>query len=245
MEIFNKKIPVYYTYYSYEDFGRGYIGYRRLRDKFLTPEEEDYKGSYTDTRFNPQHKIILGIYFTKEEAQKAEYHLHKFFSVVRNPHFANKVATGQTGKLNGVEAHSEETKQKIREKAIGRKVSKETVKKLSVMRKGENNSFYGKAHTEEFKNKLSKERIGDKNPSWGSGKKRYFKNENLGIEESGISISTLFNLYPQLKNNYTTQGFSKAFSKGKKQYKDWEIKSIQGNQQPSIDNEIYEGSETR
>ena len=39
----------------------------------------------------------------------------------------------------------------------------------------------------------------------------------------------LFNLYPNLRNNYTKQGFSKAFSKGKNQYKDWEIKSIQDN----------------
>lgn len=232
MEIFNKKIPVYYVYYSYEEFGRGYIGYRRLKNA-PTPEQEDYKGSYTDSKFDPNHKIILGIYFSKKEAQIAEYKLHKFFNVVKNPHFANKVATGQTGKLNGVEQHTEETKQKLREKALGKKASLETKKKLSEMRMGENNAFFGKTHTDEFKKDLSEKRKGKNNPSWESGKKRYFKNNRLGIEENSISISMLFNKYPFLKNHYTSQGFSKAFSRGKKTYKDWEINSVHDNQQAS------------
>jgi hypothetical protein len=232
MELFYKKIPIYYVYYSYEEWGRGYIGYRKLQTS-STPETEDYFGSYTDKTFKPTKKLILGVYFTVKEAQLAEYRLHKFYNVVKSTHFANKVATGQTGKLCGVESHSEVTKQKIREKAMGRKCSQETKKLLSSMRIGEKNSFYNKSHSSETKNKLSKQRIGSGNPSWNSGFKRSFYNANLGIYESSITIAQLFRKYPELKENYTPQGFSKSFSRQKLTYKDWEIS--QDNQQPSTE----------
>lgn len=70
--------------------------------------------------------------------------------------------------------HSEETKNKIRERALGREVSEETRKKISIANKGkagrvvpteeriahsewmkENNPFRGKTHTDEVKRMLS------------------------------------------------------------------------------------------
>jgi hypothetical protein len=77
----------YYTYYSYEPFGRGYIGYRQCT---CLPEEDVYFGSFTDSNFHPTEKIILSTYETKEEALEDEVKLHSFYQVDKNPHFANK-----------------------------------------------------------------------------------------------------------------------------------------------------------
>lgn len=36
-------MTIYYTYYSYEEFGRGYIGYRKCPEKY-TPETDPIPG---------------------------------------------------------------------------------------------------------------------------------------------------------------------------------------------------------
>ena len=80
---------IYYVYYSYEEWGRGYIGKRKCpTDK--TPETDKYFGSYKDKTFKPTKKIILEVYKTNEEALQAEIDLHNFYRVDVNPHFANK-----------------------------------------------------------------------------------------------------------------------------------------------------------
>jgi group I intron endonuclease len=57
---------------------------------------------------------------------------------------------------------SEETKQKIRAKAIGRKISKESKRKISEAQLGENNHFFGKSHTQESKQKMKLKATGRK-----------------------------------------------------------------------------------
>jgi len=78
----------YYTYYTYEEWGRGYIGCRKSK----VPPEQDirYMGSYRDKTFKPTQKIILQTYNTREEALTDEILLQRFFTVASNPHFANK-----------------------------------------------------------------------------------------------------------------------------------------------------------
>jgi len=73
-------------------------------------------------------------------------------------------------KLNG-EKHSLKMK--------GRKASEETKKKMSDMRKGKNNSFYGKHHSEEQKQKISNSKIGKKLPPFTDEHKR-----KIGISNS-------------------------------------------------------------
>lgn len=78
----------YYVYYSYEQWGRGYIG---KRECWCLPEEDtEYLGSYTDKTFKPTEKIILQTFDTQSDAYGAEVKLHDFYEVDINPHFANK-----------------------------------------------------------------------------------------------------------------------------------------------------------
>lgn len=78
----------HYVYYSYEEYGRGYIGSRTCR---CLPEEDiKYFGSFKDKSFKPTQKIILKTYDTREKAYADEIILQEYFKVVGNPHFANK-----------------------------------------------------------------------------------------------------------------------------------------------------------
>lgn len=79
----------HYTYYSYEEYGRGYIGSRTC--KCLPEEDTKYFGSFTDKTFTPSQKMILkSDYATRAEADADEVLLHNYFEVDINPHFANR-----------------------------------------------------------------------------------------------------------------------------------------------------------
>lgn len=84
----------HYTYYSYEEYGMGYIG---VRSTELLPEEDPYMGSFADESFNPTNKIIIEIYNTREDANRDEIFLQEYFEVVVNPHFANRCVSSSTG----------------------------------------------------------------------------------------------------------------------------------------------------
>lgn len=77
----------HYVYYSYEDWGRGYIG---KRSSSKHPDEDSYMGSYKDKSFAPTNKIVIAIFDSEEDALRAEIALHSFFAVDINPHFANQ-----------------------------------------------------------------------------------------------------------------------------------------------------------
>lgn len=57
---------------------------------------------------------------------------------------------------------SDQTREKLRNAHIGKKVSEETKQKLSLQRRGELNNFFGKRHTEETKQKIRNARLGSK-----------------------------------------------------------------------------------
>jgi general stress protein YciG len=79
----------YYTYYSYEEWGKGYFGSRGC--KCLPEEDVKYFGSFKDKTFKPTQKIILkSDYATREEAYDDEIILQQYYKVVENPHFANR-----------------------------------------------------------------------------------------------------------------------------------------------------------
>ena len=146
----------HYVYYSYEEFGRGYIGCRTCE---CLPEKDVYLGSYHDKTFSPTQKIILETFPTREEALQAEVYLHKFYQVDKNPHFANKARQKTTGfyySAKGV-VRSDEYKKKMSERLKGREIKPEWIAKGIENRRtyeGENNPFYGKEHSQETKELL-------------------------------------------------------------------------------------------
>jgi hypothetical protein len=126
------KNSIYYTYYSYEEWGRGYIGYRKCPYR-KTPETDEYFGSFKDKTFKPTVKEILGVYNSKDEAIRDEITLHKFFDVAKNPHFANRAC---------------QTSTKFSYNCSGKIFSQEHRRKISQANMGKIGAWRGRKHSE-------------------------------------------------------------------------------------------------
>ena len=131
----------YYVYYSYEPWGRGYIGQRGC--KCLPEEDTNYFGTFKDKTFKPTQKIVLQTFKTRKEAITAEVILHDFYQIDTNPHFANKARQKVVGffydssgnkypnrKPLPSRKQTELTKQKLKEANLGKKHSNRTKHKL-------------------------------------------------------------------------------------------------------------------
>ena len=154
----------FYVYYSYEEYGRGYIGKREC--KCLPEEDIKYFGSFTDKTFKPTQKIILKTFGSVEDALEVESILHDFYEIDKNPHFANRAR--QTSKkfyyINPSEnmlgennpAKRPEVRKKISDSAKKRVLSEETRRKISLSNMGKKSpkGMLGKKLTEEQKQKV-------------------------------------------------------------------------------------------
>ena len=124
----------HYVYYSYEEWGRGYIGVRSCK---CDPEEDvKYFGSFKDKTFKPKEKTIISTFSSRESALLAEIKLHAFFDVGINPCFANKSKQINTGFCTSGTTLSKEHCKKIGDGNRGKTVSEETRKKISKVHKG-------------------------------------------------------------------------------------------------------------
>jgi len=169
----------YYTYYSYEEYGRGYIGSRTC--KCLPEKDIKYFGSFSDKSFKPTQKIILkDDYITREEAYIDEIILQKHYKVVENPHFANRSYQTTTkfyyvpskGSFKKRKPMSEEQKIKLRLAAKNRKMSEETKIKIG-------NSIRGKKRSNDTKKRMS-----------DAAKNRIYSEEILELRRKNISEKT-------------------------------------------------------
>jgi len=138
----------YYVYYSYEPWGRGYIGRRECE---CLPENDNYFGSFYDKTFKPTEKIILQVFETRAQAISAEIELHRFYQVHLNPHFANQSCQTST-KFSGGSGmlglhHTEESKEKISENSASRKPE---------FRRAMSERLKGVPKTEEHRKNISK-----------------------------------------------------------------------------------------
>jgi hypothetical protein len=132
----------HYVYYSYEEWGRGYIGVRSCN---CLPEEDcSYFGSFFDKTFTPTEKIIIDKFESREQALQAEIDLHSFYQVHVNPQFANKAK--QTSKKFDHGKHDEETKRKIGEGNRGLVRSEEVKLLWSKQRKGRKKAPFSEQH---------------------------------------------------------------------------------------------------
>lgn len=74
----------HYTYYSYEQGGRGYIGKRTSK---VHPKDDSYLGSFSDKTFKPTDKIIIATYDSAAKALRAESALQRLFQAHKAEHF--------------------------------------------------------------------------------------------------------------------------------------------------------------
>ena len=192
----------FYIYYSYEEFGRGYIGSRGC--KCLPEEDFKYYGSFHDKTFKPTQKIIIGVYESRKDAYEAEILLHEFYDIARNPHFANRCKALTTGfTIEGVPINkgikksdefrklisesnkrrivSDETRKKLSENQKGRKHSEETKKKVGAASKGRKPS-------EETRKLKSKQMSGEGNHMYGETHTPEAR-EKIGAAQRGKTIS--------------------------------------------------------
>jgi hypothetical protein len=196
----------HYVYYSWEQWGRGYIGVRSC--ECLPEEDEIYLGSFRDKTFKPTEKIILQVFLTRKEANIAEIVLHNFYNVGVNPHFANKakhtsigfcvqgipkseehkrkIGEANSQRLKGKPStfrgkrHSEESLQKLRESLSGRVLSEEHKEKLRI-------ASTGRKISEESKLKISEANKGRVSPM--KGKKT---SEETKRKQSQVKIGKTF-----------------------------------------------------
>ena len=217
----------FYVYYSYEEYGLGYIGKREC--KCLPEEDVNYFGSYTDRTFRPTQKIILETFNSVEDALEAECVLHDFYEVDKNPHFANKAK--QTSKkfyyINPSEnmigennpAKRPEVRKKISDAAKNRKVSEETKRKMSESRSGEKNHRYGKPSwnvgitmPEEQKQKMRENKVLKNNKTWiikdPEGKIHTMNNLKYFCEQNNLSDSAMHHVISGKRNHH--KGWTRA-----------------------------------
>ena len=162
----------YYVYYSYEPWGRGYIGRRECK---CLPKDDIYFGSFSDKTFQPTEKIILQEYATREEAIAAEVSLHEFYQVHRNKLFANQVKQTTTKFSGGLGMlglhHTEESKEKI---------SKNSASRRPEFRKAQSQRLKGVPKTEEHRRNISKGLKGKPKPPMSEETKQKLSKANSG-----------------------------------------------------------------
>jgi len=212
----------FYVYYSYEEFGNGYIGKREC--KCLPEEDINYFGSFRDKTFKPTQKIILETFDSVEDALEAECVLHDFYEVDKNPHFANKAR--QTSKkfyyINPSEnmigennpAKRPEVKKKISDSAKNRKASEETKRKMSKSHMGRISpkGMLGKKLTEEQREQIRERKVARDNKTWvmkdPGGKIHTTNNLKYFCEQNNLTDSAMHHVICGKRNHH--KGWTRA-----------------------------------
>lgn len=133
---------IVYLSYEAKPGGRSYVG------KHSTDNLNDgYFGSYRDSSYSPDSRIILGYYKTAQAALLAEIQWQKVFNVVEDEHFANRSyqSSGKflydwTGKArseenvrNQIDAQNRKEVRQKKSKALkGRPLTDEHILKIKI-----------------------------------------------------------------------------------------------------------------
>lgn len=157
---------------------------------------------------------VLTIAHTQNIANYWEtYFINKYNSLDRNIGYNIKEG-GSNGKL------SEETKKKLSEFRKGKKLSLETRKKMSISKIGENNSFYGKVHSDETRNKISEAQKGERHNNFGKTHSEETKNKmsisNRGEKHYNAKLNEIFviEILELLKNNVSITDIAEKYNVG-------------------------------
>jgi len=155
----------HYVYYSFEEWGRGYIGRRSCN---CPPEEDMYLGSFKDTTFRPSDKIIISTFNSIEDAAHAEVLLHEFYQVHINTHFANKAKQSSRKFYNNLTQEQRETQSNL--------VTEINHRKSNVFRlRGQESMSHGRVWvTNEERNQEIYLKPGEEVPKgWTRGRKKF------------------------------------------------------------------------
>ena len=111
---------------------------------------------FVDEHGEPDVKVIRKIFSNSKSARLWEHKVLRRLNARDDLRFLNK--TNGDGRFFNL-GHTEETKKRLSEKHTGKKLSKETKQKLSIVNKGrlagERNGMYGKSHSDDAKRKIS------------------------------------------------------------------------------------------
>ena len=213
----------HYTYYSYEEFGRGYIGKRSCH---CNPEEDvTYFGSYRDKTFKPTQKIILETYDTAEEAIDDEIKMQRFFKVVENPHFANQVYQTSTGfrgtSESAKKANASRTPEQRRESGIKAQASRTPEQRSEAVRKGhasktpeQRSEIARKAQarrTPEQKSEAARKRNASKTPEQRSESARKRESSKTPEQRSEIARKRELSKTPEQRSEAVRKASSTKF----------------------------------
>jgi hypothetical protein len=227
----------FYVYYSYEEYGRGYIGKREC--KCLPEQDIKYFGSYKDKTFKPTQKIILETFDSVEETLEAECALHDFYEVDKNPHFANKarqtsekfycrafgednpskrndvkekIRVGKLGENNP--AKRPEVRKKLSDSAKNRRASEETRRKMSESHKGRVSpkGMLGKKLTREQREQIRERKVVRDNKTWimkdPEGRIHTANNLKYFCEQNNLSDSAMHLVIKGKRNHH--KGWTRA-----------------------------------
>jgi len=136
-------------YLSYEETGRDYVGAHSTDDL-----NDGYMGSYKDKTFNPDNRITIGYYRTREALIQAEISMQKVLNVSKDPQYANRSIQTSTGFDRSGVPDTSETRRKKSKSHTGKKRSAEQVE---AMTEAQNRPEVSKRKSESMK--------GDSNPS--------------------------------------------------------------------------------
>lgn len=224
-----------YTYLVYETNkgkkGLKYIG-SRLCPPGLTPwTDTKYVGSpaspknqnFAKNKRENKEKMILGIFYTREEALAHEIYLHNLYEVDINPEFANQAKQTSIGFIrrgpapNKGKSPSKETRKKLSEATKGRTVPLEIRKRQSKTVTGKNNPFYGKTHTVEARQRWSEMRSGKNHHNYDDTLRDWINND--GRVELQITTYNLRQKYKDLSHSH----LSGVISGTRNHHKGWRL----------------------
>lgn len=159
---------IVYLSYDSRPGGKNYIGKHSTDNLY-----DGYLGSFSDKSFNPDSRIVLGVFNTSEAAILSEIQWQRALQVVSNPEFVNKsYQTSKKFDTTGIIPHnkgkprteeekrkiSERTKQALRDRGFGNSGDKNPMYGV----RGENHPCFGKECSSETRRKISEANIGKK-----------------------------------------------------------------------------------
>lgn len=192
----NNKVYIGQT--KYENINVRFSSHRSQLRKNLHTNEHLQKSWNKYKEENFEFTVLKKVNSYEDLDNEEKYYINYFKSFISQNGY-NKTLGGHLTK-----EFSEETKEKIRIKALGRKHSKETKAKMSLLKKGKYPWIKGKKYSEESKNKMSLSKKGKKtwnyglkmNKDWSNHRKKQIicLNNNVvysSIHEAAVSLNLL------------------------------------------------------